>query len=262
MVRGLPLPTMSVTERVPGATTLWAGSRRIQVRPLGHDPCCAFLVLTGFHHPDTDFPGPNIVEQWLAELRRIGYRRVRTSALASTKTPHLLDMGFAQAQDLVVMSASHSNPPEFRIPRDSRPRKALRFPRRLSKATVADILDLDIAAFGIEWSLDRTLLEDALGATSRTQVFVARHGNRVQGFAVVGATSHTGYLQRLAVGPHDRRGGIASCLVATSLRWASMNHCLHTIVNTESANLPARSLYEKMGFVMTPQRLAVMTKEL
>lgn len=138
----------------------------------------------------------------------------------------------------------------------------MRIAHRLPGTVRDEVLALDAGAFGVQWSLDRALLADALSATGRSQVFVVRESGRLQGFAIVGASGNTAYLQRLAVAAHDRRNGIASGLVAASLQWAASRRCFNTIVNTESDNVPARSLYEKMGFVVVPQRLSVMTKEL
>lgn len=253
---------MSVVERAPRRGTLWSGPTVVHARPLAHDPEAAFLIISGAHDDNFSFPGPETIEQWLTTLKSWGYARVRTSALSPRPASALREVGFAPVQDLMLMSMSHWTPPQFSLAPDIAPKKAVRWGNRISSSLRDDVLRLDARAFGDTWALDRDAFTDALRATSRSQVFVARHKGVLQGFAVVGATSGTGYLQRLAVDAHVHRAGIGSCLVAAAVQWSSRRGCRHTVVNTEINNQPAQHLYEKIGFVSLPNRLTVLQKEL
>lgn len=253
---------MSVVERAPRRGTLWSGPTVVHARPLAHDPEAAFLVISGAHDDNFSFPGPEMIDQWLTTLKSWGYSRVRTSALSARPDSALREVGFSPVQDLMLMSMAHWTPPQFSLPPDIAPKKAMRWGSRLSSSLRDDILRLDARAFGDTWALDSDSFSDALRATSRSQVFVARHKGVLQGFAIVGATGGTGYLQRLAVDAHAQRTGIGSCLVAAAVQWSSRKGCRHTVVNTEINNRPAQHLYEKIGFVSLPNRLTVLQKEL
>ncbi|CAB4641390.1 unannotated protein [freshwater metagenome] len=253
---------MSVVERAPRRGTLWSGPTVVHARPLAHDPEAAFLIISGAHDDNFSFPGPETIEQWLTTLKSWGYARVRTSALSPRPDSALREVGFAPVQDLMLMSMSHWTPPQFSLAPDIAPKKAVRWGNRISSSLRDDVLRLDARAFGDTWALDRDAFTDALRATKRSQVFVARHKGVLQGFAVVGATGGTGYLQRLAVDAHVHRAGVGSCLVAAAVQWSSRRGCRHTVVNTEINNQPAQHLYEKIGFVSLPNRLTVLQKEL
>ena len=253
---------MSVVECAPRRGTLWSGPTAVHARPLAHDPSSAFLIISGAHDDNFAFPGPEMIEQWLTTLKSWGYSRVRTSALSARPDKALREVGFAPAQDLMLLSMTHWTPPRFSLAPDISPKKALRWGGHMASSVREDILRLDGRAFGTTWALDKDGLSDALRATSRSQVFVARHKGVLQGFAVVGATGGTGYLQRLAVDTHAHRVGVGSCLVAAAVQWSARKGCRHTVVNTDINNQPAQRLYEKIGFVSMPNCLTVLHKEL
>ena len=253
---------MSMVEHAPRRGTLWSGPTAVHARPLAHDPKAAFLIISGAHNDNFSFPGPDMIEQWLTTLKSWGYCRVRTCALSTAPNQALQAVGFAPAQHLMLMSMTHWTPPSFSLAPDITPKKALRWGHRMSSRLRDDILRLDARAFGHTWALDTDGLTDALRATSRSQVLVARHKGVIQGFAVVGATGGTGYLQRLAVDAHAQRAGVGSCLVAAAVQWSSRKGCRHTVVNTDINNHSAQRLYEKIGFVSLPNRLTVLHKEL
>lgn len=250
-----------MAESAPRRGTLWSGSHHVHVRPLGHDTSCAFVAFTGSHGEAFSLPDTSLIEQWLDTLAEWGYRRVRTNAVISTADTALRDAGFTVVQDLTLLSMSHWTPSRLAIGTTNPPKKVLRW-GVLRKSVRREILALDAHAFGPEWCLDEDLLTDAVRATTHAQVFVARDARLLHGFVVVGASGGTGYVQRLAVS-EDRQGqGIGHSLVATAVNWAQKRGCTHTVVNTEVGNVPARRLYEKIGFVALPNRLTVLQKEL
>ena len=253
---------MSVVESAPRRGTLWSGPTSVHVRPLAHDPQSAFLIISGAHDDNFSFPGADIIEQWMTTLTSWGYSRVRTSALSLRPADALREVGFSSVQDLMLLTMNHWTVPQFSLAPDIAPKKAIRWGNHITSSLRDDILRLDARAFGVAWALDTDALADALRATSRSQVLIARHKGVLQGFVVVGATSGTGYLQRLAVDAAAQRGGIGSCLVAAAVQWTSRRGCRHTVVNTDVNNHYAQHLYEKIGFVSLPNRLTVLQKEL
>lgn len=244
--------------------TLRAETATVHVRPLGSDSDCAFLAFTGSHGEAFSLPKAATIAEWLTTLRQWGYQRVRTNAMTSSASSVLLDAGFSVVQELTLLTISHWTPhigTSTTTIRETRPAKALRF-GVLRRGMRRDILRLDTHAFGANWCLDDDLLDDALRATPRSQVFVLRHDDDLQGFVVVGASGDSGYVQRLAVAEEHRSMGLGASLVDTAVKWAQARGCTQTVVNTEVGNLPALRLYEKIGFVSLPNRLAVLHKEL
>ena len=246
---------------IPRRGSLDAGSVRVHIRPLERDPRCAFMAITGSHGDRFSLPEPEVVGHWLATLAQWGYSRVRTNALNHGASATLQSAGFDVVQELTLLSLTHWVPTPPPSPESVVVTKALRLGavrRRLRD----EILELDQQAFGTQWGLDRDLFADAIAATTHRQVFVSREGQQLTGFVVVGATGDTGYIQRLAVCESVRRHSVGSCLVATAVRWAQKRGCTQTVVNTETTNAAALGLYEKIGFVALPDRLAVLQKEL
>lgn len=248
---------MSLVEHTPRSGVVWAGSVHARVRPWHRLPRCAFLIIGGGHGGDVELPPAEAVQGWLTTIQSWGYERVRTNAVAPLVASQLADLGFTLAQDLVLLSRAHRDGEDFAIPRDVRPRS----PWRL-RSHVSDILDLDRVAFGDEWCLDEQSLDDAINATSRSRIFLARRDDVLQGFVLVGLTGRTGYIQRLAVHPEVRRSGVATRLVARSLMWAQRRGVTDTVVNTETSNDPARGLYQAFGFSAMPYGLSVMERQL
>jgi ribosomal protein S18 acetylase RimI-like enzyme len=82
------------------------------------------------------------------------------------------------------------------------------------------------------------------------------------GFAIVGRSAQTAYLQRLVVRADVRRRGVATRLVKESLAWAHSRGALDLLVNTEQSNAAALALYRGLGFVTVPDRLSVLEREL
>ena len=248
---------MSLVEHAPRSGVVWAGSVHARVRPWHLLPQCAFLIIGGGHGGDVELPPADAVRGWLSTIQSWGYEHVRTNAVAPLVARQLGELGFAVAQDLILLGRTHHDSDNFEIPRDIRPRS----PWRL-RSHVADILDLDRVAFGDEWCLDEQSLDDAINATSRSRIFLSRRDDVLQGFVLVGLTGRTGYIQRLAVHPEVRRSGVASRLVARSLMWAQRRGVTDTVVNTETTNHAARGLYDAFGFTTMPYGLSVMERAL
>jgi GNAT superfamily N-acetyltransferase len=197
-------------------------------------------------------------------MEQMGYGQVRTNAVAPGMNRLLTEAGFTIAQELMLFSLPHWTPP--RLDRKALPGCTLKRPVRLGTglwpALRREILELDASCFGESWALDDGLLDDALRATTRSTVWIARHDRCLTGFVIAGVAGDMGYVQRLAVHSEHRQQGLATALVERAVHWAARRGARHSLVNTEVTNLPARALYEKMGFSPLPTRLTVLHKEL
>ena len=123
-----------------------------------------------------------------------------------------------------------------------------------------NVLHVDADAFPAPWNLSHGSFARACTATSDHVVLVV--GDDVDGFALVGRAAQTAYLQRLAVRGDGRRRGVARRLVQESLTWAYSRGAIELLVNTEPTNESALALYRSLGFVVVPERLSVLEREL
>ncbi len=122
------------------------------------------------------------------------------------------------------------------------------------------MLDVDAGSFAPFWRLDNEGLREAIEATpvSRFRVASPRRGGPVLAYAVTGLSGNQGYLQRLAVHPDHRRGGLGRALAIDGLRWLKRKAVSEAVVNTQLGNDAALRLYLSLGFREEPIQLAVL----
>ena len=226
----------------------WGARARLQVAAWrGTDDT---VVMTPV--PDRPAPDAQDIEREVQALTHRGVRRVLTGALHQGELAPFLDAGFVVHERLHLLRHDLRNIPE--------PRASVRL-RRAWRRDQAEILAIDGRAFDTFWALDRGGLDDAVRATpvSRFRVTVDRS---ITGYAITGRAADRGYLQRLAVDPERHRQGIGTTLVADSLRWLRRNGSNVAVVNTQEHNDRALGLYLATGFILEPQGLTVLTRQL
>lgn len=211
----------------------------------GHEEI-AYLSLGAERPPEEAF-----VERCLAALRRDGYSRVVTSALAPGETLPFVDAGFEVRERLHLL--------EHDMAGIVGPSRATRRARNRDRAAV---LDVDRRAFDAFWHIDDDGLDHAIRATPQSRFRVADEDDTVVGYAVTGRAGEQGYLQRLAVDPDRHRRGWGTSLVADALRWLRRHGVNRTLVNTQLGNAAAIELYRTMGFRLLPLGLTVLDRDL
>ena len=172
----------------------------------------------------------------------------RIAALSDNEvySPALLDStrrvwvraGYEAEFELQVMERPLGNPvpsPNSRVKRSSDP-------------DLEAIVDVDRAAFEPFWRMSAPGLAQALGSTRTSTTLLIEEGDRLVGYAMVGAQWGTAYLQRLAVDPKAGGNGLGTDLVRASLGWARERAASKVILNVKPGNERAKHLYERLGF--------------
>jgi ribosomal protein S18 acetylase RimI-like enzyme len=228
-----------------------AGSR-LRARPWQADARIAHVA------PASDFLGaltPSDIGRALRHLRNQGYRSVITAALHRADRQPFLEAGFVETERLHLLL----HPLDDVAPLVPVPGIEVRRGRRRDQA---EALDVDQAAFAPFWRLDAAGLAEALTATSAVHFQVARDASGVVGYSVCGRAGHRGYVQRLAVAPSHQGRGVGGALLVDGLRWLRRWGARDALVNTQEDNDRSLRLYQRSGFVLQPDGLAVLHRTL
>lgn len=262
---------MAPPSRNPSPRRLLNGALEVTARPWPHVPTTAHLIFSAGifsaasasseHSNSGAVLTPDMVAGWVPILRGMGFSAARTGAVGPDVASCLTVAGFVPVQELTLLSVdlpATGNAAQA-LPRDEQLAR-LRF---MHGRRFQEVLDIDNRAFGTTWSLDAATLRDALGATGRSALWVARPARQpARGFVVVGATGNAGYVQRLAVHPGHQRHGTASHLLSRAHEWLVAAGCRTAVVNTEPTNTAALGLYRRFGYVPLSYGLQVLELDL
>lgn len=202
--------------------------------------------------------GADVMSELRQRLRREGYRSVVTSAMAPRECDCFIADDFELHSHLEALICYLSAP----LPRLPDPRWRT---RKLRRADLAQVIQVDADAFEPFWRLDAAGIREARSVTpySRWRAPLAPASTpRVSAYCITGRAGGRGYLQRLAVSPRWQGHGLGVLLVADSLRWLKRAGAQVVVVNTHPDNERALSLYERCGFQPRPNRLAVLCRDL
>lgn len=212
---------------------------------------------------DSIVPTLDDINEWLdAVTADSTVDTIRTSALFPKSAERFADAGFTVADTLSLLRADLASQPI---------RAALALPVgddhaatvTLRHRDYAEAARVDRAAFGPAWGHDADELKEIRNATPlhRARGRVGRGGlfrREVEAFAVAGASSEHGYLQRLSVDPARQRHGHGRRLTVDALQWMVRRNLPDCLVNTSVNNTAALALYDSVGFVPMRDRLRVL----
>lgn len=119
------------------------------------------------------------------------------------------------------------------------------------KSHVGDILALERLCFADPYSA--TALESAADS-SRDPAFVAICDGRPVGYIELGNFIDTLCINRIEILPEARKRGIASRLIEKARQSALELGIPELSLEVRESNHPARSLYEKHGFILAGRR--------
>jgi len=219
-----------------------------------YDPTTALLTLRSGHHPEATITR-DMVKMWLGTAQHGGFARVRTNAVSPQLADILATVGFTVKQELSLLTA-----PLQEVPSPAHTVSARR-------VTAAQAIRIDCAAFHGEWAIDPPALLSAKQATQfhRLRGLGSSPMRRttsycLSGFTPSSAESQYGYIQRLAVHPSAQRNGYGRKLVLDAMHWLGSRGMQHALVNTDSTNEAALSLYHSLGFTPMTYSLYVLER--
>jgi ribosomal protein S18 acetylase RimI-like enzyme len=202
--------------------------------------------------PSSPLPSAEFVRRCLDTLAGRGFKRVVTAALSPLEQVGFLAAGFDVEERLHLLGMDISGGlPE--VPRG--------LPlRRVAPWRRAQVLAVDASAFPPFWQLDSAGLRESLRATParRFRMAVGPRGD-VAGYAICGRSADRGFVQRLAVAPGRQREGTGRRLLLDGLHWLARGGATRAIVNTQTGNDAALSLYLATGFREEPVGLSVLS---
>ena len=221
---------------------------RLRARPWQADAGVAHLA------PAVDHLGPltaTDVEHAVDRLRHQGYRAVVTAALHRPDRRPFTDAGFRESHRLHLLRHDLGDVVSMA------PLTGIEL-RRGRRRDQDRALAVDHEAFAPFWRLDQAGLTEALTATAMVHFQVARDADGIIGYAVCGRSGHRGYVQRLAVAPRAQGRGVGAALLLDGLRWLRRWGARDALVNTQEDNARSLRLYQRIGFVLQPDGLAVL----
>jgi ribosomal-protein-alanine N-acetyltransferase len=122
------------------------------------------------------------------------------------------------------------------------------------------LLALDASIFGPVWHKPIGNFEDAL---ARAFIFtVAEEDGRLIGYQWSDKLQEHGHITRLAVRPDWENKGVGTRLLTEAMTAMVKAGTAWITLNTQESNLRSRMLYERHGFRLVDQRVAVLWKDL
>ena len=121
-------------------------------------------------------------------------------------------------------------------------------------ADVPAIADLEATCLGRDaWS--SWLVEQGVsGGLPTIHYVVAESGDELVGYAAASIVADIAELQRIAVAPAHRRGGVATTLLAAVVTRARAGRADRLLLEVREDNAPAIAFYARHGFVELDRR--------
>lgn len=81
-------------------------------------------------------------------------------------------------------------------------------------------------------------------------IFVAAEGDQIVGACMAGYDGHRGWLYAVAVSPEQRRNGLGTALIATTLEELKRLGCVKVNLQIRSTNSTVAAFYTSLGFAV------------
>ncbi|MHB1357566.1 MAG: GNAT family N-acetyltransferase [Anaerolineae bacterium] len=132
--------------------------------------------------------------------------------------------------------------------------------RIVANTDLGQIKQVDEASFTPFWQANTSGLAHWLENANRGLTFTA--GDRIVAFVLARLEGDCANIWRLAVLPEWQRRGLGMWLMTRILAGMLVDGANSISLNTQAGNRRARSLYEKLGFILTEQEVSVWAREL
>ncbi len=121
----------------------------------------------------------------------------------------------------------------------------------MTAAHLDGVCAIENACFAHPWS--RQSIEEELD--NETSLFyVAVEDGQVVGYIGMSFVLDEGYIYNVAVKADCRKNGVGSALIQTLVTHCRKNNFAFLTLEVRESNAPARSLYEKFGFIKVGER--------
>ena len=121
----------------------------------------------------------------------------------------------------------------------------------MTAAHLDGVCAIENACFAHPWS--RQSIEAELD-NETSLFFVAVEDGQVVGYIGMSFVLDEGYIYNVAVKADCRKNGVGSALIQTLVTHCRKNNFVFLTLEVRESNAPARSLYEKFGFIKVGER--------
>ncbi len=119
--------------------------------------------------------------------------------------------------------------------------------RLAEERDVPQLAEIDEICFALPWSQES--FHQEICENPRAIYVVACRGDRILAYAGVWVILDEGHITNVAVRPEDRGNGLGEAVVCRLLQSGEKSGINSFTLEVRVSNLPAKKLYEKMGFV-------------
>jgi ribosomal protein S18 acetylase RimI-like enzyme len=223
------------------------GRRLLRISPWPGDASTVQLQLLDHRM----LPDEAVVQDLIAKIRSRGAARIRTGVLFPAAGEMWERLGFVTVDTLALLELPRSKM------RALAPAPQIHRVNQIGPWGWSQTVAVDQAAFGPIWGYDKKAIRSMRSATPMFRARAIRKDRCIIGYLMAGIADRTGYIQRLAVLPTERRQGIARQLVIDAVMWMAEHSVNSVLVNTGIDNEAALHLYRSLGFEMSTEVLTV-----
>ncbi len=190
----------------------------------------------------------HLITKAIQNLREKGVKQLAALALHNWFEGLLLQSGFNNRQNIIVLEWGGKFPPKKKINSNI-------FIRPMHMDDLSAVQKVDKLSFSPLWQNSLAGLSKAYDQPGISTVAV--DNDEIIGYQISTSMTIYGHLARLAVNPNYQRMGIAYSLVYDLLRQFEQQGFWRVTVNTQSDNYPSLGLYKQFGFKRTGEEIPV-----
>lgn len=199
-------------------------------------------------HLDIQATWNRLLSRAIESLTELGVDRLAALAMHSWFEALLVDSGFQNRQNIIVLDWQDKFPPKdnWNTEVEIRP---------MHLKDLSEVERIDRLAFPSLWQNSLAGLTKAFKQPGISTV--ATRNDEIVGYQISTTMTIYGHLARLAVHTSFQRQGIAFMLVYDLLQQFTRRGFWRVTVNTQSDNDPSLKLYKKFGFERTREEIPV-----